>query len=150
VGGLESHAHRLARIAALQRECSALVLLRKSSACGWNRQKGLQACRVMTHVCTRAHTHTHTHTHACCHTRTHADTNTCWARAQVTRLRYTPRRLAIHPLYNTLFVAEADHAAIPLAEREDVKERLQAEGAMDSDAVQVRLGWAGVWRRLIP
>uniref|UniRef100_A0A7S3VLT8 DNA damage-binding protein 1 n=1 Tax=Dunaliella tertiolecta TaxID=3047 RepID=A0A7S3VLT8_DUNTE len=55
---------------------------------------------------------------------------------QVTRLRYTPRRLAIHPTYNTLFVAEADHAAIPLAEREDVKERLQAEGGMDSDAVQ--------------
>ncbi|KAF5839279.1 CPSF A subunit region-domain-containing protein [Dunaliella salina] len=55
---------------------------------------------------------------------------------QVTRLRYTPRRLAIHPTHNTLFVAEADHAAIPLAEREDVKERLQAEGGMESDAVQ--------------
>ena len=52
-------------------------------------------------------------------------------------MRYTPRRLAIHPVHNTLFVAEADHAALPLAEREDVKERMQMEGGMDSDAVEV-------------
>jgi hypothetical protein len=55
---------------------------------------------------------------------------------QVTRLRYTPRRLAVHPNYGTLFVAESDHAAIPLAEREDVKERVQ-QGAASSDAAQV-------------
>lgn len=38
----------------------------------------------------------------------------------VCRLRYTPRKLLVHPGYKTLIVAEADHAAIPLAEREDL------------------------------
>ena len=42
----------------------------------------------------------------------------------VTRLRYTPRRLAIHPDHNTLIVAESDHAAIPLEERPELLARL--------------------------
>jgi hypothetical protein len=50
----------------------------------------------------------------------------CLYGLQVTRLRYTPRRLAIHPEHGTLFVAEADHGAIPLAERADLKERMAA------------------------
>jgi len=47
---------------------------------------------------------------------------------QVTRLRYTPRKLLIHPDYNTLFVGEADHGCVPLAEREDLKTRAQQAG----------------------
>lgn len=53
---------------------------------------------------------------------------------QVTRLRYTPRKLAIHPQHNTLIVAEADHAAIPLAEREDLRQRM---GVPDGEPLQV-------------
>eukprot|EP00798_Chlamydomonas_sp_ICE-L_P023642 gene23642-9170_t len=47
---------------------------------------------------------------------------------QVTRLRYTPRKLLIHPEFNTLVIAESDHGAIPLAEREDLAERAKQEG----------------------
>lgn len=36
---------------------------------------------------------------------------------QVTRLRYTPRKFVVHPETNMLVIAEADHAAVPLAER---------------------------------
>jgi hypothetical protein len=43
------------------------------------------------------------------------------SRRQACRLRYTPRRLLIHPDSRLLLVAEADHAAIPLAEREDLQ-----------------------------
>ena len=46
---------------------------------------------------------------------------------QVTRLRYTPRRLLVHPTHNTLFVAEADHAAIPLAQRADLHKRAEEQ-----------------------
>jgi hypothetical protein len=53
--------------------------------------------------------------------------STC-AHMQVTRLRYTPRKLLIHPEHNTLIIGEADHAAIPLAEREDLAERAKQEG----------------------
>ena len=52
------------------------------------------------------------------------------------RLRYTPRRLLVHPEADALgpdagclVVAESDHAAVPLAEREDLRERLQAAAA---------------------
>ena len=38
---------------------------------------------------------------------------------QVTRLRYTPRAFTIHPIHKTLVIAEADHAAIPSAQRKD-------------------------------
>ena len=66
---------------------------------------------------------------------------------QVTRLRYTPRKLLIHPEHNTLIIGEADHAAIPLAEREDLAERAKQEGV----ALQVRsvlctvCVWDGGW-----
>ena len=50
---------------------------------------------------------------------------------QVTRLRYTPRKFVIHPEHKTLVIAEADHAAVPLAQR-------QPEGdQMDTGNVQV-------------
>ena len=47
---------------------------------------------------------------------------------QVTRLRYTPRKMEVHPLHNTLFIAEADHAAIPLAQRADLQQRAVEAG----------------------
>jgi splicing factor 3B subunit 3 len=37
--------------------------------------------------------------------------------AQQLKLRYTPRKLVIHPDYNVLLLAEADSQAVPLAER---------------------------------
>mmetsp|Transcript_4234 Transcript_4234/g.6990 ORF Transcript_4234/g.6990 Transcript_4234/m.6990 type:complete len:1205 (-) Transcript_4234:464-4078(-) len=52
---------------------------------------------------------------------------------KVTRLRYTPRRLEIHPEHNTLFIAEADHGAIPLVQREDLRERC---GVAEGQAMQ--------------
>ncbi|KAG2431599.1 hypothetical protein HYH02_013292 [Chlamydomonas schloesseri] len=45
---------------------------------------------------------------------------------QACRLRYTPRKLLIHPESRLLLIAEADHAAVPLAEREDLQARLAA------------------------
>lgn len=42
-----------------------------------------------------------------------------------TRLRYTPRRLVIHPEHKNLIIAESEHGAVPLAEREDLKQRMQ-------------------------
>lgn len=48
-----------------------------------------------------------------------------------TRLRYTPRRLLVYPeAPGSLIIAESDHAAVPLAEREDLKERLQVRGVI--------------------
>ena len=35
------------------------------------------------------------------------------------RLRYTPRAFALDPVNRAIYVAEADHAAVPLAERPD-------------------------------
>ena len=40
---------------------------------------------------------------------------------QACRLRYTPRKLLIQPEARLLIIAEADHAAVPLAEREDLQ-----------------------------
>lgn len=40
---------------------------------------------------------------------------------KVMRLRYTPRKMAIHPEFETLLVAEADVQAIPLVERQDLQ-----------------------------
>lgn len=42
---------------------------------------------------------------------------------QSLRLRYTPRKFVIHPDLKVLAIAEADHAAIPLAQREDLQQR---------------------------
>ena len=36
---------------------------------------------------------------------------------QITRLRYTPRKFALHPEHKALVVVEADHSAVPLAQR---------------------------------
>ena len=52
---------------------------------------------------------------------------------QVTRLRYTPRKFVIHPDHNTLIVAEADHAAVPAAERR------ATENGMDTDGQQAEV-----------
>lgn len=72
----------------------------------------------------------------------------------MTRLRYTPRRLAIHPEHNTLFVAEADHGAIPLGAREDLKSRMQEGegGVLEVRASILRwctLFWKGLWLRCL-
>lgn len=40
---------------------------------------------------------------------------------KVMRLRYTPRKMTIHPEFDTLLVAEADVQAIPLVERDDLQ-----------------------------
>jgi splicing factor 3B subunit 3 len=63
------------------------------------------------------------------------------------RLRYTPRRLAIHPGTNTLIIAESDHAAIPLVERTDLEERLgvSGRGCLGGGGC-MQLLWDG-WRR---
>ncbi|PNG99382.1 Splicing factor 3B subunit 3, partial [Tetrabaena socialis] len=45
---------------------------------------------------------------------------------QACRLRYTPRKLLVHPETKLLLIAEADHAAVPLAEREDLQAKLAA------------------------
>lgn len=37
---------------------------------------------------------------------------------QITRLRYTPRKFALHPEQKALVIVEADHAAVPLAQRQ--------------------------------
>lgn len=47
---------------------------------------------------------------------------------QMTRLRYTPRKLLIHPDTKMLIIGEADHAAIPLAQRESLQARMQVDG----------------------
>ncbi|MEW5303982.1 MAG: hypothetical protein WDW36_006625 [Sanguina aurantia] len=74
----------------------------------------------------------------------------------VCRLRYTPRKLLVHPGYKSLIVAEADHAAVPLAEREDLAGGLP-EGQVptglefDEDAAAIeeqfgaRRGQPGQW-----
>ena len=47
---------------------------------------------------------------------------------QVTRLRYTPRKFVVHPDHNTLIVAEADHAAVPAAERRATENGMETDG----------------------
>ncbi|CAL5225226.1 g8014 [Coccomyxa viridis] len=47
---------------------------------------------------------------------------------QVTRLRYTPRKFVVHPDHNTLIVAEADHAAVPAAERRATEDGMDTDG----------------------
>ena len=49
------------------------------------------------------------------------------------RLRYTPRAFALDAANRAVYVAEADHATVPLAERPDLA------GAMD-DGAQVLTG----------
>ncbi len=49
---------------------------------------------------------------------------------QVTRLRYTPRKFVVHPESNMLIVAEADHAAVPLADRRAVEDGMETDAAL--------------------
>lgn len=49
---------------------------------------------------------------------------------QVTRLRYTPRKFVVHPESNMLIVAEADHAAVPLAERRATEDGMETDNAL--------------------
>lgn len=49
--------------------------------------------------------------------------------AQMTRLRYTPRRMVIHNEFKTIIIGECDHAALPLVERTDLEGRMQVDGA---------------------
>lgn len=42
----------------------------------------------------------------------------------ISRLRYTPRRLLIHPDHKTLIVAESDYQAVPLADNPELQKRL--------------------------
>lgn len=53
------------------------------------------------------------------------------------RLRYTPRKLLIHPDSKHLIIGEADHAAIPMAEREDLEE-LATNGEAQVRPVRMR------------
>ncbi|KAL4425697.1 hypothetical protein ABPG75_009713 [Micractinium tetrahymenae] len=63
---------------------------------------------------------------------------------QALRLRYTPRKFVIHPDHKVLVIAEADHAAVPLAQREDLQQQQQPPAAMDTDApAQQQDGIAG-------
>jgi splicing factor 3B subunit 3 len=42
----------------------------------------------------------------------------------ISRLRYTPRRLLIHPDFRTLIVAESDYQAVPIADNPELQKRL--------------------------
>jgi splicing factor 3B subunit 3 len=42
----------------------------------------------------------------------------------VSRLRYTPRRLLVHPELRALLVAESDYQAVPLADNAELQKRL--------------------------
>lgn len=47
----------------------------------------------------------------------------------ISRLRYTPRRLLIHPDYKTLIVAESDYQAVPIADNPELQKRLVVSDA---------------------
>ena len=64
---------------------------------------------------------------------------------QTLRLRYTPRKLVVHPEFNTLIVAEADHGALPWAERPEPS----GAAAMDADGAGAQV-CGGVWQRARP
>lgn len=76
----------------------------------------------------------------------------------ISRLRYTPRRLLIHPDYKTLIVAESDYQAVPIADNEELKGRLvdesgapiagpefSAELAAELDQYGAPMGAVGQW-----
>jgi splicing factor 3B subunit 3 len=48
----------------------------------------------------------------------------------ISRLRYTPRRLLIHPEYKTLIVAESDYQAVPIADNPELQKRLTVSLAL--------------------
>lgn len=51
----------------------------------------------------------------------------------ISRLRYTPRRLLIHPDYKTLIVAESDYQAVPIADNPELQKRLTVSLALFTD-----------------
>ena len=62
---------------------------------------------------------------------------------KVLKLRYTPRKVAIHPDYNVILVAEADCQAIPIALREDLPSSMATEEKLGPEEVsdnEERLG----------
>lgn len=59
----------------------------------------------------------------------------------ISRLRYTPRRLLVHPDYKTLIVAESDYQAVPIADNPELQKRL----VVSVFCVCVCGGGGGVW-----
>ena len=57
---------------------------------------------------------------------------------QTAVLRYTPRKFVIHPDLRVIIVAEADHGAVPLAQREDLPGPMNIEnGAIQEPGFRV-------------
>ena len=57
---------------------------------------------------------------------------------QTAVLRYTPRKFVIHPDHRVIIVAEADHGAVPLAQREDLPGPMNIEnGAIQEPGFRV-------------
>jgi hypothetical protein len=69
----------------------------------------------------------------------------------ISRLRYTPRRLAVHPEHKTLIVAESDYQAVPLADNPELQARLLVSVVGGGVGAQVCVcvlgGGGGVWGR---
>lgn len=76
----------------------------------------------------------------------------------ISRLRYTPRRLLIHPDFRTLLVAESDYQAVPIADNPELQKRLtdesgnpiagpefSAELAAELDQYGAAVGAPGQW-----
>eukprot|EP00879_Flechtneria_rotunda_P016767 GHRR01017550.1.p1 GENE.GHRR01017550.1~~GHRR01017550.1.p1 ORF type:complete len:1036 (+),score=359.64 GHRR01017550.1:786-3893(+) len=76
----------------------------------------------------------------------------------ISRLRYTPRRLLIHPDHKTLIVAESDYQAVPIADNPELQKRLvdesggslagpefSAELAAELDQYGAPVGAPGQW-----
>ena len=55
----------------------------------------------------------------------------------ISRLRYTPRRLLIHPDYKALIVAESDYQAVPLADNPELQRKLVVSCSSNA--------WCVVW-----
>lgn len=55
----------------------------------------------------------------------------------ISRLRYTPRRLLIHPDYKALIVAESDYQAVPLADNPELQRKLVVRYSSNREVVCV-------------
>jgi hypothetical protein len=58
---------------------------------------------------------------------------------QTVRLRYTPRKMVIHPDFKSVCVVEADHAGVPMAARDEEEPFIPQNGTDASGDLQVRL-----------
>eukprot|EP00775_Hariotina_reticulata_P013008 gene13008-13137_t len=80
----------------------------------------------------------------------------------ISRLRYTPRRLLIHPDFKALIVAESDYQAVPLADNPELQRKLvdeegnpvagpefSAEVAAELDQFGALVGAPGQWASCI-